>query len=463
MMRIQLVHADGAAEYAALKRMEARTDARDRETEEAVLSILREVRANGDAALRAYGLRFDGGCPESAELGREAFAAALAAAPPAFRGALERAAANIRRYHEGQVCAGYEIRERGVTLGQTVRGLARVGLYVPGGTAAYPSTVLMNGIPAKLAGVSELIMVTPPVRVRAGTETRYTANPDILAAACIAGVDRLFLTGGAQAVAALAYGTESIPRVDKIVGPGNIFVATAKRLLYGKVDIDMIAGPSEILVLADAGASPAYIAADMLSQAEHDADAAAVLLTTSAELAAAVADELERRLRDLPRGRIARASLESFGLIVVCRSTDEMLALADRIAPEHLEILLEDPLSYLGRIRNAGSVFCGPYAPEPLGDYYAGTNHVLPTAGAARFASPLGVYDFVKRMSYTHYTREALAAARDDIITIAEREGLDAHADAIRARFSHSHAEAGAEATEKVGIGRRTHGDGSFV
>ncbi|MDR2770732.1 MAG: histidinol dehydrogenase [Clostridiales Family XIII bacterium] len=435
-MSIRIVKADGAAEYAALERMEARADARDRETEETVREILRAVRENGDDALRAYGLRFDGGLPERMELGRADFEAALAAANPAFRGALERAAANIRRYHERQICEGYELKAEGATLGQTVRGLARVGLYVPGGTAAYPSTVLMNGIPAKLAGVSELIVVTPPARVGAGPAARYEANADILAAACVAGVDRLFLTGGAQAVAALACGTESIPRADKIVGPGNIFVATAKRLLYGKVDIDMIAGPSEILVLADADASPAYIAADMLSQAEHDRNAAAVLLTTSADTAAATAAELERRLCGLPRSEIARASLEDFGLIVVCRNADEMLALADRIAPEHLEILLADPLSYVARIKNAGSVFCGPYAPEPLGDYLAGTNHVLPTAGAARFASPLGVYDFVKRMSYTHYTREALAAARDDIITIAEAEGLDAHADAIRARFA---------------------------
>jgi histidinol dehydrogenase len=430
-----MVHADGASEYAAIERIEARAETRDREAEESVRAILRDVRENGDAALRAYGLRFDGGLPAEQEVGRGALAAALDAAAPAFRGALERAAANIRRYHERQICAGYELRGEGVTLGQTVRGLARVGLYVPGGTAAYPSTVLMNGIPAKLAGVSELIMVTPPAKIGEGENARFAANPDILAAACVAGVDRLFLTGGAQAVAALAYGTESMPRVDKIVGPGNIFVATAKRLLFGRVDIEMIAGPSEILVMADAGASPAHIAADMLSQAEHDADAAAVLLTTSAETAAAAAGELERRLGGLARAEIARASLERFGLIVVCRSADEMCALADRIAPEHLEILMEDPMSYLGRIRNAGSVFCGPYAPEPLGDYFAGTNHVLPTGGSARFASPLGVYDFVKRMSYTHYTREALAAARDDIIEIAEREGLGAHADAIRARF----------------------------
>jgi histidinol dehydrogenase len=434
-MKLQIIQADGAAEYAALKRIEARAEARDRETEETVRTILRDVREEGDAALRAYGRRFDGGCPADIEVGQEALAAALAAAAPAFRGALMRVTANIRRYHERQICAGYEIKKEGVTLGQTVRGLDRVGLYVPGGTAAYPSTVLMNGIPAKLAGVSELIMVTPPVMIGEGADARYEANPDILAAACVAGVDRLFLTGGAQAVAALAYGTESIPRADKIVGPGNIFVATAKRLLFGKVDIDMIAGPSEILVMADADAPPAYIAADMLSQAEHDRNAAAILLTTSAETAAATVAELERRLGLLKRAEIARAALEHFGLIVVCQSEDEMCALADRIAPEHLEIMLADPLSYLPRIKNAGAVFCGPYAPEPLGDYYAGTNHVLPTAGAARFASPLGVYDFVKRMSYTHYTREALETARDDIIEIAEREGLSAHADAIRARF----------------------------
>jgi histidinol dehydrogenase len=434
-MVVQIIKADGAAEFAALKKLETRADARALETEETVLAILRDVRENGDDALREYGRRFDGACPPLFEVDRRALAAALTAADPAFRGALERAAANIRRYHERQICEGYEINADGVTLGQTVRGLARVGLYVPGGTAAYPSTVLMNGIPAKLAGVSELIMVTPPTVTREENGTRCAANPDILAAACIAGVDRLFLTGGAQAVAALAYGTESIPRVDKIVGPGNIFVATAKRLLFGRVDIDMIAGPSEILVMADDTASPAYIAADMLSQAEHDRNAAALLLTLSAETAEKTAAELERQLRGLKRSEIARASLENFGLIIVCRGADEMLAIADAVAPEHLEILMENPLSYVGRIRNAGSVFCGPYAPEPLGDYYAGTNHVLPTSGTARFASPLGVYDFVKRMSYTDYTKEALAAARDDIVRIAEREGLDAHANAVKIRF----------------------------
>jgi histidinol dehydrogenase len=434
-MSIQVIEADGAAEYAALERLAARAGERDLETEENVSVILRDVRARGDAALREYGLRFDGAVPTGIEVDHRALAAAADAAAPSFRGALERAAANIRRYHERQICEDYEIKGDGFTLGHRVRGLTRVGLYVPGGTAAYPSTVLMNAVPAKLAGVSELIMVTPPAVTGAGADARCAANPDILAAACIAGVDRLFLTGGAQAVAALAYGTESIPRVDKIVGPGNIFVATAKRLLFGQVDIDMIAGPSEILVIADESAPPAYIAADMLSQAEHDANAAAVLLTTSARAADEVLKELERQLRGLARGETAKASLENFGLIVICGNEDKMFELADTIAPEHLELLTEDPTSQLGRINNAGSVFCGPYSPEPLGDYYAGTNHVLPTSGTARFASPLGVYDFVKRMSYTRYTREALKSAKDDIIEIAEREGLDAHADAIKIRF----------------------------
>jgi histidinol dehydrogenase len=293
----------------------------------------------------------------------------------------------------------------------------------------------MNGIPAKLAGVSELVTVTPPAVTGEGENARCAANPDILTAAHIAGVDRLFLTGGAQAVAALAYGTESIPRVDKIVGPGNIYVATAKRLLFGEVDIDMIAGPSEVLVIADGDASPAYIAADMLSQAEHDANAVAMLLTTSARVAGEAVKELERRLQSLSRGETALASLENFGLIVICRDDDEMFALANDIAPEHLELLTENPMSHLRRIKNAGSVFCGPYSPEPLGDYYAGTNHVLQTSGTARFASPLGVYDFVKRMSYTCYTKEALEGAKDDIVRIAEKEGLGAHAAAVAIRF----------------------------
>ncbi|MDR1246253.1 MAG: histidinol dehydrogenase [Clostridiales Family XIII bacterium] len=434
-MNIQVIEADGAAEYAALKRLTERTCARDLETEETVTAILREIRARGDAALREYGLRFDGAAPAGIEVDRRALETAADDADPAFRRALERAAANIRRYHERQICEGYEINGDGFTLGHKIRGLTRVGLYVPGGTAAYPSTVLMNAVPAKIAGVSELIMVTPPVVTGTGEGALCAANPDILTAACIAGVDRLFLTGGAQAVAALAYGTESVPRVDKIVGPGNIFVATAKRLLFGQVDIDMIAGPSEILVIADDSASPSYIAADMLSQAEHDVNAAAVLLTTSARVAGEVLKEIERQLCGLARSETAKASLDNFGLIIICGNENRMFELADMIAPEHLELLTEYPTSHLERIKNAGSVFCGPYSPEPLGDYYAGTNHVLPTSGTARFASPLGVYDFVKRMSYTCYTKESLANAKDDIIEIAEKEGLGAHANAIKIRF----------------------------
>jgi histidinol dehydrogenase len=434
---VKCVKADGRAEFLALEKMEGRAAALERDAEEAVAAILEDVRRNGDAALRKYGEKFDGGLPEKRDYYAEDLKRAFEAADEDFRGALTRAAANIRRYHEKQIAPGYEIREgNGVVLGQVVRGLDRVGLYVPGGAAAYPSTLLMNAIPAAIAGVNELIALTPPARpADADGAARFTANPDILAAAFVAGVNRVSLAGGAQAVAALAYGTESIPRVDKIAGPGNLFVATAKRLLFGRVAIDMIAGPSEILIMADDSAEPAWIAADMLSQAEHDANAAAILLTTSGRTAERTLAELASQTGRLGRAEIIRASLENFGLIVVCRSADEMADIANRIAPEHLEILTEKPMDMLGRIRNAGSVFCGGYSPEALGDYYSGSNHVLPTSGTARFASPLGVYDFVKRMSYTCYTREALAAARADIVTIANREGLLAHAAAVDARL----------------------------
>jgi histidinol dehydrogenase len=329
-----------------------------------------------------------------------------------------------------QVQHGYEEkRGDGVVIGQMVRGIDRVGLYVPGGTAAYPSTVLMNAIPAKIAGVGELVMVTPPGRDGAALSS------EMLAAAFVAGVDKVILAGGAQAVAALAFGTGTFPKVDKIVGPGNVYVAAAKRMLYGHVDIDMIAGPSEILIIADEHAPPSYVAADMLSQAEHDPDAASVLLTTGADLAKRAAEEIELQLGGLSRRGIAARSIETNGLIVLCRSESEMVDIANAAAPEHLEIFTDDPLRLVPEIRNAGSVFCGPYSPEPLGDYYSGTNHVLPTSGTARYASPLGVYDFVKRMSYTYYTREALKAAKDDIIVIGEAEGLTAHTAAVKVRF----------------------------
>ena len=303
-----------------------------------------------------------------------------------------------------------------------------MGLYVPGGTAAYPSSVLMNAVPAKIAGVEELIMVTPPMK-------DGKANPDILTAAAIAGVDRVFLMGGAQAVAALAYGTEKVPKVDKIVGPGNIFVATAKKLLYGTVDIDMIAGPSEILVLADETADPAYVAADLMSQAEHDRMASAILLTTSRKLAEETVKEIERQVRSLSRKEIIEKSLTDFGGIIVCESTDQAVDLANEIAPEHLEVMLENPFEYLGRLDNAGSIFLGKYAPEPLGDYYAGPNHVLPTSGTARFFSPLSVDAFVKKSSFIYYTEDALREAREDIVRFANREGLTAHANSILVRY----------------------------
>ena len=314
-------------------------------------------------------------------------------------------------------------------MGQRIRGLKRVGLYVPGGTAAYPSSVLMNAIPAKIAGVEEVIMVTPPLK-------DGSANPDILTAAALAGVDRIFLMGGAQAVGALAYGTETIPKVDKIVGPGNIYVATAKRILYGTVDIDMIAGPSEILVMADSSANPKFLAADLMSQAEHDVLASSILLTTDRAVAEATLLELKRQMETLSRKEIIEQSLTNYGAMIVCRNIDEMVALANELAPEHLEVMLENPMSYLGRLDNAGSVFLGQYAPEPLGDYYAGPNHVLPTSGTARFFSPLGVDSFIKKSSYIYYTEDALLKAKEDIVCIAEREQLTAHANSIKVRFA---------------------------
>lgn len=313
-------------------------------------------------------------------------------------------------------------------MGQRVRGLSRVGIYVPGGTAAYPSSVLMNAIPARIAGVGEIVMVTPPPKDGG-------FNPAVMAAAHIAGVDKVYLCGGAQAVAALAYGTESIPKVDKIVGPGNIYVATAKRLLFGIVDIDMIAGPSEILIIADKTADPAYLAADLMSQAEHDALASSILLTTSAEIARQTVKELERQLETMSRKDIIERSLKNYGAIIVCRDMDEAVEFANRLAPEHLEVMCEQPMDYLGRLDNAGSVFLGKYSPEPLGDYYAGPNHVLPTNGTARFFSPLSVDSFLKKSGFISYSRQALEAARDDIITLADAEGLDAHANSIRVRF----------------------------
>lgn len=428
-MIMPLVRADGKAEFALLDQLTSRSGEVDRKVTAAVSAILDAVRTRGDDALRDYTRQFDGVDPVLEPIGRDRLAEMASACDPAVYAALERAAANIADFHRRQLQQSWlDTRPDGTIVGQRIRGLDRVGIYVPGGTAAYPSSVLMNAIPARIAGIKEIIMVTPPPKNGA-------FNPDVMAAAAIAGVDAVYLCGGAQAVAALAYGTDSIPRVDKIVGPGNIYVATAKRMVYGQVDIDMVAGPSEILVLADASADPRYLAADLMSQAEHDVLASSILLTDSLEIAERTLAELEKQVQELPRQEIIRRSLADYGAVIVCRDMDEAVAFANRLAPEHLEVMCEDPMGYVGRLDNAGSVFLGKYSPEPLGDYYAGPNHVLPTSGTARFFSPLSVDSFVKKSSFIAYNRSALEAARDDILSIAHAEGLDAHAHAVAVRF----------------------------
>lgn len=426
---IQTIRCNGTDELAFFKALRNRAAAPDQKVVETVTGILEDVRTNGDAAVRAYTEKFDGKCPDVFEVDHDTISDALEAADPKFVEALLNAIENISDFHNRQKEQGFtNARADGVILGQRLRGLEHVGLYVPGGTAAYPSSVLMNAIPAKIAGVKELIMVTPPAK-------DGKPNPDILVAASLCGVDRVFLMGGAQAVAAMAYGTESVPRVDKIVGPGNIFVATAKRLLYGVVDIDMVAGPSEILVMADDTANPKFVAADLLSQAEHDKIASAILVTTSERVAKETTAEIERQTAYLARKEIIEASIDNFGAILICDTPEQAVRIANEIAPEHLEVLMENPLEYIGKLDNAGSVFLGAYASEPLGDYYAGPNHVLPTSGTARFFSPLSVYSFVKRSSYIYYTEDALRQAKDDIILVANKEGLTAHANAIAVRF----------------------------
>lgn len=393
-----------------------------------VAEIIAEVRKGGDAALKRYAEQFDGAAPAVFEVSKEERAAAYAQADAAFLEILKEAAAHIRAFHEKQKRTDFVLTEReGVVLGQKIIPLDRVGLYVPGGTASYPSTVLMDCIPAKIAGVKEVCMVTPAKDGK--------LNPDIIAAAEIAGVDRIFRIGGAQAVAALAYGTESIPRVDKIVGPGNAFVAEAKKQVFGQVSIDMIAGPSEILIVADKSANPKFLAADLMSQAEHDKMASAILLTTSEETANETAKELSRQMQTLERRDIIEQSLNDFGAIIVCKDISEAVDFANELAPEHLELAVENPMEYIGRVDNAGSVFLGHYSPEPLGDYFAGPNHVLPTSGTARFFSPLSVDSFIKKSSFIYYTEPALSEAKDDIIKLAETEGLTAHANSIKVRF----------------------------
>ncbi len=395
---------------------------------EAVAEILKNVKERGDEALRDYTLRFDGADVPRAEVSAEEIAEAVSAVDPAFLAVMREAAEHIRVFHEKQKRSGYRFSPRpGVILEQRVVPLDRVGVYVPGGTAAYPSTVLMDIIPAKIAGCPEVVMVTPP-----GKDGRI--RPVILAAAQIAGADRIFRCGGAQAVAALAYGTETVPRADKIVGPGNAFVAEAKRQVFGTVDIDMVAGPSEILIVADGKTDPVHAAADLLSQAEHDRNASAVLVTDSPELAQRTAAEAERQLAALPREAIARASWEKNGKIIVTESLEEAADVADRIAPEHLELLTDRAEELAGRIRHAGSVFLGRSCPEAVGDYFAGSNHTLPTGGTARFASPLSADDFVRTMQLARYSEEALAAEAEKIALFARKEGLEGHARSVLVR-----------------------------
>ena len=387
-----------------------------------VAEIIANVRQKGDAALYEYCEKFDRATLTALQVTKEEIDEAVASVEPRFLDILARAAENIRKFHSRQVRSSFVLtEENGVVLGQKIIPVDRAGLYVPGGTAAYPSTVLMDSIPAKIAGVKEVVMVTPPNK-------EGKVNPVILAAASIAGVDRIFKVGGAQAVAALAYGTESVPRVDKIVGPGNAFVAEAKKQVFGQVSIDMIAGPSEILIVADGASNPRHLAADLLSQAEHDKLASAVLVTESMALALAVQAELEVQIPQLERADIARASIDSNGKIIVADTLMQAIDIANEIAPEHLELCVDNPFDYLDAIRHAGSIFMGRNCPEALGDYFAGPNHTLPTSGTAKFSSPLGVDDFIKKTQFTYYTRSALEAVAEDVAYFARQEGLTAHA-----------------------------------
>ena len=397
--------------------------------EDIVTGIIENVKANGDKALFEYCEKFDKAKLSTLEVSAEEIEEAFNAVEPKFVEIIRAAAENVREFHSRQVRNSFILNEKdGVVIGQKVLPIEKVGLYVPGGTAAYPSTVLMDSIPAKIAGCKEIVMVTPP-------NSEGKVNPVILAAAKIAGVDRIFKLGGAQAVAALAYGTESVPKVDKIVGPGNAFVAEAKKQVFGMVSIDMIAGPSEILVVADKTCNPKFVAADLLSQAEHDKMASAVLVCDDMDFAEAVSAELERQIPLLPREEIARTSIDNNGKIIVTDDLLKAIDIANEIAPEHLELCMDNPFDYLDKIKHAGSIFMGKYCPEALGDYFAGPNHTLPTSGTARFSSPLSVDDFVKKTQYTYYTREALSKVAEDVAFFAEKEGLSAHARSATIRF----------------------------
>lgn len=426
---ITTVVADGKKEYEFIDFLKKRAQSSDKNVIPVVSEILENVRENGDRAVRDYTVKFDGKAPEHTEISAAEIDSLIAACDKAYLETVKKAAANIADFHQRQVQQSWmTTRKDGVMMGQRVRGLKRVGIYVPGGTAAYPSSVLMNAVPAKIAGVQEIVMCTPP-------QKDGTPNPNIIAAAKIAGVDRIFLMGGAQAVAAMAYGTETVPKVDKIVGPGNIFVATAKKLLYGTVDIDMIAGPSEILIVADETANPAYLAADLMSQAEHDKLASSILLTDSAALAEQTIAELARQSAAMERRDIINSSLDNYGAVIVCSDISQVIDFANELAPEHLEVCCANPMEYVGKLDNAGSVFLGNYSPEPLGDYFAGPNHVLPTGGTARFFSPLSVDSFIKKSSFIYYTEDALRADAADIVRFAETEGLTAHANSVKVRF----------------------------
>ncbi len=401
----------------------------DTDVSDIVADIIYDVRKNGDAACLKYCEKFDGAVLSSLEVSAEEIDEAFATVEPKFIEILEKAAENIRNFHKRQVRNSFIINEQdGVVSGQKIIPVEKAGLYVPGGTAAYPSTVLMDSIPAKIAGCGEICITTPPSK-------DGKVNPVILAAAKIAGVDRIFKVGGAQAIAALAYGTETVPKVDKIVGPGNAFVAEAKKQVYGTVSIDMIAGPSEILVVADKLSNPKYVAADLLSQAEHDKMASAVLVTDSMELATEVSDELEKQIPELSRSEIARISIDNNGKIIVADDILKAIDIANEIAPEHLELCVDDPFAMLDKIKHAGSIFMGRYCPEALGDYFAGPNHTLPTSGTARFSSPLSVDDFIKKTQYTYYTKEALFKVAEDVAFFAEKEGLTAHAKSATVRL----------------------------
>lgn len=421
---IRVVQADGRAERETLAAMKARAAGENTKIAASAAQILADIRERGMEAVREYSLRFDRAEPY--EVPRARLEEAYGTCDRTLIAAMEHSARNIRDYQEHLLKKSSSWEVEGGRLGQVVRGLTRVGIYVPGGTAAYPSSVLMNAVPAKVAGVEELIMVTPPTE---------NLNDAVLAAAKIAGVDRVFAIGGVQAVAALTYGVGPFPQVDKLVGPGNAYVAAAKRLVYGTIDIDMVAGPSEVLVVADGTADPAYVAADLLSQAEHDTLASAILVTTSGQLARQVSLELERQLEKLERREIAQKSLEDYGAILVCATLAEAAQLANLVAPEHLELMVEDPEGLLPEIKNAGAVFLGAYTPEPLGDYLAGPSHVLPTSSTARFFSPLSVDSFLKKMSTIRYTREGLRALEREIDCIARMEGLTAHANSVNIRF----------------------------